>query len=65
MTVRELIRCLELCRQDAMLTTEGCDCDGDVGGVFANHGDVYLARSGSNPTEWGMGYQQIVPAKGT
>lgn len=34
MTVADLIEALRLMPQDAIVVTEGCDCDGDVGVVL-------------------------------
>lgn len=46
MTVAELIKALQAMPQDAEVTTEGCDCDGDVAKVTDCGSDgVYLERS--------------------
>jgi hypothetical protein len=51
MLVRELILELEAILKDhpqmgmAEVTTEGCDCDGDVGRIEVRDDDVYLRRS--------------------
>lgn len=45
MTVAELIAALQQMSQDAVVITEGCDCDGKVEQVQVWGGDVYLKRS--------------------
>lgn len=46
MTVQQLIEALEkVNNKSAEVITEGCDCDGDVGGIEENKSDVYLWRA--------------------
>lgn len=45
MTVSELILALQQMPQDAVVVTEGCDCDGKVEQVQVWGTDVHLKRS--------------------
>lgn len=45
MKVSELIELLQSMPQDKEVFTEGCDCEGDVGGVAIDEEDVLIYRT--------------------
>lgn len=51
MKVKELIKLLEAEDQEAVIITEGCDCEGDVGSIESrvDKNEVVLCREEDKP----------------